>query len=64
VKYHFIRTLVQQNKIRLVYCNTKNQLADIFTKGTNGPRLKEMQKWTALGLLTAGTSLLISGNNF
>ena len=40
VKYHFIRSLVQQNKIKLEYCNTKKQLADIFTKGTNGPRLK------------------------
>ena len=42
VKYHFIRSLVQEKKIKLEYCNTKKQLADIFTKGTNGPRLKEI----------------------
>jgi len=49
VKYHFIRSLVQQNKIKLEYCNTKKQLADIFTKGTNGPRLKEI--CSQLGLI-------------
>ena len=42
VKYHFIRLLVKENKINLLPINTKHQLADIFTKGVNGPRLKDI----------------------
>jgi hypothetical protein len=42
VKYHFIRSLVREGKIKLEFCPTKDQLADIFTKGVNGPRLKEI----------------------
>jgi hypothetical protein len=42
VKYHFIRQLVRENKIKLLPINTKYQLADIFTKGVNAPRLKEI----------------------
>ncbi len=44
VKYHFIRTLVQEKSIQLKYCRTQDQLADIFTKGVNGPGLKEISK--------------------
>ena len=36
VKYHVIRQYVQEGLIKLVYCPTKNQLADIFTKGVSG----------------------------
>lgn len=32
VKLHFIRELVTENKIKLNFCSTENQLADIFTK--------------------------------
>ena len=42
VKYHFIRSLVKSNKVKLQYIRTNDQLADIFTKGVNGPRLKEL----------------------
>jgi hypothetical protein len=42
VKYHFIRLLVKENKIKLLPIRTKHQLADIFTKGVNGPRLKDI----------------------
>ena len=49
VKYHFIRSLVKAGKIALKYCNTKVQLADIFTKGVNAPRLKEI--CSKLGLI-------------
>ena len=42
VKYHFIRSLVKDGKISVQYCNTKNQLADLFTKGVNGPKLKKL----------------------
>jgi len=39
IKYHFIRELVENNKIRIIYINTKNQLADPLTKLITGPRL-------------------------
>ena len=32
IKYHFVRELVQDKEIRLEYINTKEQIADIFTK--------------------------------
>ena len=32
IKYHFLRELVQNKKVRLEYVNTKEQLANIFTK--------------------------------
>ena len=32
MKYHFIRDLVQKNDVELKHINTKDQLADIFTK--------------------------------
>ena len=32
IKYHFLRELVQEKEVRLEYVNTKEQIADIFTK--------------------------------
>ena len=32
IKYHFVRELVQDKEIRLEYVNSKEQIADIFTK--------------------------------
>ena len=37
IKYHFVRELVQDKEIRLEYVNSKEQIADIFTK----PLLKD-----------------------
>jgi len=42
LKYHFIRELVADNKVRLMYINTKNQLADILTKPIQGSRFHEI----------------------
>jgi len=39
IKYHYIRELVENNKLRIIYINTKNQLADPLTKITAGPTL-------------------------
>ena len=44
VKYHVIRYYVSAGFIKLVYCNTRDQLADIFTKGVSGPLLRTMLK--------------------
>ena len=32
IKYHYLRELVQDKTMRMEYVNTKEQLADIFTK--------------------------------
>ena len=32
IKYHFLRELVQDKEVKLEYVNTKEQIADIFTK--------------------------------
>jgi hypothetical protein len=44
VKYHFIRSHVKDQNIKLVYVPTKDQLADFLTKGVSGPRLSELLK--------------------
>ena len=36
VKYHIIRDYVARNWIELIYCPTRDQLADMFTKGIPG----------------------------
>ncbi|MED6217053.1 hypothetical protein PIB30_118021 [Stylosanthes scabra] len=38
IKYHFIREAILEKKIKIEYCNTEEQLADIFTKAL--PRTK------------------------
>ncbi|GAU13723.1 hypothetical protein TSUD_348270 [Trifolium subterraneum] len=32
VRYHFLRDLVKENVIKLIHCNTQDQMADIMTK--------------------------------
>lgn len=32
VRFHFISEKVKENNINIVYCNTSDQIADIFTK--------------------------------
>ena len=32
IKYHFLRKQVNEQKVKLEYVNTKEQVADIFTK--------------------------------
>ena len=39
IKYHYIRELVENNKIRILYINTKKQLANPLTKPITGPAL-------------------------
>jgi hypothetical protein len=35
IKYHYVRTMVQEGQIKVVYCPTYHQAADILTKGTD-----------------------------
>ena len=32
IKYHYLRELVQDKEVRINYVNTKEHIADIFTK--------------------------------
>ena len=32
IKYHYVRELVQDEEVKMKYINTKEQVADIFTK--------------------------------
>jgi hypothetical protein len=53
IKYHVIRDYVNEGVIKLVYCRTKDQLADIFTKGISGCKLRPMLKEFGLQSLTS-----------
>jgi hypothetical protein len=35
IRYHYVRTMVQEGKIRIVYCPTFHQAADILTKSVD-----------------------------
>ena len=35
IRYHFVRTMLRENKIQLVYCPSYHQAADILTKGVD-----------------------------
>ena len=44
VRYHFLKELIKEHVIKLVYCSTKEQLADIMTnplKLTSFQRIRE-----------------------
>ena len=32
IKYHYLRELVQDKEVKMEYANTKEQIADVFTK--------------------------------
>ena len=44
VRFHVIRDYVAKELIKFVYCPTKDQLADVFTKGVSGCQLRNMMK--------------------
>ncbi len=35
IRYHFVRTMVNEGKIKIIYCPTYHQATDILTKGTD-----------------------------
>ena len=43
IQYHFIQDRVEKGDIQISYVNTKNQLADIFTKPLGEARFKELR---------------------
>jgi hypothetical protein len=44
IKYHFFREHVKQGQVKLFKIDTKNQLADIFTKGLTKVLFEELRK--------------------
>ena len=44
VKFHFIRDLQEEKVIDVVYVNSEGQLADLLTKGLDGPRFRKLRE--------------------
>ncbi|BAU02475.1 hypothetical protein VIGAN_11201500, partial [Vigna angularis var. angularis] len=44
VKFHFLRDMVNKERIALVYCKTEVQLADLFTKPLKVDRFDSLKK--------------------
>ena len=51
IRYHFIRWVVEDKKIKLIYCPTEDMVADVLTKALPSPKVKHFA--SALGLLSA-----------
>ena len=48
IRFHFIQWVIEQGKVKLVYCPTNDMLADAFTKALPSVKVKHFAK--ALGL--------------
>ncbi|GKU95895.1 hypothetical protein SLEP1_g9193 [Rubroshorea leprosula] len=44
VRYHFLRNLVEDGTIELIYCRTEDQVADIFTKSLKVADFSKLRK--------------------
>ena len=49
IRFHFIRWVVEDKKIQLIYCPTEDMVADVLTKVLPSPKVKHFA--SALGLL-------------
>jgi hypothetical protein len=54
IRFHFIREKVESKEIILNYIQTKSQLADIFTKGSPGFRLRPLLQALGCGTKKSG----------
>lgn len=43
-RFHFIRELKEKSEIKLVYCRTEENVADLLTKALNGNRIKYLRE--------------------
>ena len=50
VRYHWIREQITNGIFKLIYCNTKSQIADMFTKVPPGPQFHKLVKM--MGMIT------------
>ena len=48
IEFHFVRNLINENAVNLIYVSTNNMLADILTK--NLVKVKHLKFVTLLGL--------------
>ena len=53
IAYHFIRDTVEQGDVKVVYITSKQQLADMLTKGVTKPLLEWFKE--TIGLISAST---------
>lgn len=44
IKYHFIKEEIKNGNVRINYINTRDNVADIFTKALSGPRFEHLSK--------------------
>ena len=51
VCFHFIRWIVEDGKLRLIYCPTEEMVADIFTKALVSMKVKHFASELGLELL-------------
>ncbi|OJT15351.1 Retrovirus-related Pol polyprotein from transposon TNT 1-94, partial [Trametes pubescens] len=49
IRFHFIRWIIEDKKIHLIYCPTNDMVADVLTKALPSPKVKHFA--AALGLL-------------
>ena len=43
IRYHFVRELVEEGTVELLYVPTEDQLADIFTKGLDSTWFEKLR---------------------
>ena len=51
VKYHYLRQKIAEGEVKLMYINTKDQLADIFTKAL-GPAQFQLLNTKLTGIIS------------
>ncbi|KAK8947207.1 hypothetical protein KSP39_PZI006814 [Platanthera zijinensis] len=60
IKHHFVRELVEEKEIALMYCNTKDQLADGMTKALTAEKFQAFR--ARLGVISGKEALIKRGN--
>jgi hypothetical protein len=48
IKYHFLRERAESGELKLQYINTKDNLADIFTKALEGVQFARLRGYLGL----------------
>jgi hypothetical protein len=52
IRYHYLRQLIEENKIKLEYIDTENQIADLLTKPLPRPKFDKLRKLLGMELVT------------